>query len=178
MTAPAYIIACLCTIACAFSSDRFRERGLHYALPTFLGCLGYILLIVTKDASTVSRYVSLTVTAIGVFSSVPAMLSWFTCNIGGHTKRGVATAAIISFGNIGGAIGGQIYRSSDETNGFVRGHTICAIMMGVSGVLILAMKYFLARENKRRANLTPEEFAREAEGEDLCDQHPSFVYFT
>ncbi|KAF9359714.1 hypothetical protein BGX34_008201 [Mortierella sp. NVP85] len=178
MTAPAYIIACLCTIACAFSSDRFRERGLHYALPTFLGCLGYILLIITKDAPTISRYVSLTVTAIGVFSSVPAMLSWFTCNIGGHTKRGVATAAIISFGNIGGAIGGQIYRSSDVQNGFVRGHTICAIMMGASGILILVMKYFLARENKRRANLTPEEFAREAEGEDLCDQHPGFVYFT
>ncbi|KAF9916486.1 hypothetical protein BX616_003627 [Lobosporangium transversale] len=178
MTAPAYIIACLFTIICAFSSDRFRERGLHYSLPTFLGCLGYILLIITKDSSTIVRYVSLTITAIGVFSSVPPMLSWFTTNIGGHTKRGVATAAIISFGNIGGAIGGQIYRAPDAKNGFVRGHTICACMMGISGVLILVMKYFLQRENKRRANLTPEEYAREAEGEDLCDNHPGFTYYT
>ncbi|KAI8356052.1 major facilitator superfamily domain-containing protein [Mortierella sp. GBAus27b] len=150
MTAPAYIIACLFTIACAFSSDRFRERGLHYALPTFVGCLGYILLIITKDHSTTGRYVSLTITASGVFSSVPAMLSWFTSNIGGHTKRGVATAAIISFGNIGGAIGGQIYRASDAADGY----------------------------NRRRANLTPEEFEREAQGEDLCDNHPGFVYYT
>ncbi|KAF9354937.1 hypothetical protein BGX26_007189 [Mortierella sp. AD094] len=178
MTAPAYIIACVFTILCAFSSDRFRERGYHFALPTFVGCLGYILLIVTKDSHVVNRYVSLTITAIGVFSSVPPMLSWFTTNIGGHTKRGVATAAIISFGNIGGAIGGQIYRASDVADGYVRGHTICACMMGISGVLILLMKFLLARENKRRANLTPEEFASEASGEELCDLHPGFVYYT
>ncbi|KAF9205705.1 hypothetical protein BGZ49_003681 [Haplosporangium sp. Z 27] len=178
MTAPAYVIACFFTILVAFSSDRFRERGYHYSLPTFVGCLGYILLIVTKDSHVVNRYVSLTVAASGVFSSVPPMLSWFTTNIGGHTKRGVATAAIISFGNIGGAIGGQIYRATDVTDGYVRGHTICAVMMGISGVLILVMKFFLARENRRRANLSPEEFAREADGEELCDLHPGFVYFT
>ncbi|KAG0250047.1 hypothetical protein BG011_008700 [Mortierella polycephala] len=125
-----------------------------------------------------NRYVSLTVTATGVFSSVPSMLSWFTTNIGGHTKRGVATAAIISFGNIGGALGGQFYSSDDIAHGFVRGHTICAVMMAVSGVLTLVMKYLLIRENKRRDNLTPEEFAREAEGEDLCDNHPGFRYYS
>ncbi|KAF8939304.1 major facilitator superfamily domain-containing protein [Dissophora ornata] len=178
MTAPAYVIACVFTILCAFSSDRFRERGWHYSIPTFVGCLGYILLIVTKDSHTVNRYVSLTVTASGVFASVPPMLSWFTTNIGGHTKRGVATAAIISFGNIGGAIGGQIYRASDAADGYVRGHTICACMMGICGVLILVMKYFLHRENSRRASLSPEQYEKEAEGEDLCDYHPGFVYYT
>ncbi|KAF9922493.1 hypothetical protein FBU30_007359 [Linnemannia zychae] len=178
MTAPAYIIACIFTIIFAFSSDRFRERGVHYAFPTFVGCIGYILLIVTKDAPTINRYVSLTVTASGVFASVPAMLSWFTTNIGGHTKRGVATAAIISFGNIGGAIGGQIYRAQDAKGGFVRGHTICAIMMGASTILILTMKYLLIRENKRRDNLTPEEYEREAAKEEPCDMHPGFRYFS
>ncbi|CAO3563424.1 unnamed protein product [Mortierella alpina] len=178
MTAPAYVIACVFTILFAFSSDRFRERGIHYAFPTLVGCLGYILLIVTKDSPVVNRYVSLTVTASGVFASVPAMLSWFTTNIGGHTKRGVATAAIISFGNIGGAIGGQIYRAADAQNGFVRGHTICAVMMAISAFLTLTMKYLLIRENKRRDNLTPEEFKREAEGEDLCDNHPGFRYYS
>ncbi|KAG0286597.1 hypothetical protein BGZ98_005022 [Dissophora globulifera] len=178
MTAPAYVIACIFTVLGAFSSDRFRERGYHFASPTFLGCLGYILLIVTRHSSTLHRYVSLTVTAIGVFASFPPMLSWFTTNIGGHTKRGVATAAIISFGNIGGAVGGQIYRAEDVANGYVRGHLICAVMMGISGLLILTMKYFLNRENQRRANLTPEQFAKESEGEDLCDNHPAFVYYS
>lgn len=96
----------------------------------------------------------------------------------GHTKRGVATAAIISFGNIGGAIGGQIYRAEDAKNGFVRGHMICAVMMAISAFLTLTMKYFLIRENKRRDNLTPEEFEREAQGEELCDNHPGFRYYS
>ncbi|KAF8929181.1 hypothetical protein BGZ47_001234 [Haplosporangium gracile] len=178
MTAPAYVIACLFTIAFAFSSDRFRERGIHYAFPTFIGGIGYVLLIVTKDSPTINRYVSLTVTASGVFASVPAMLSWFTTNIGGHTKRGVATAAIISFGNIGGAIGGQIYRAEDAKNGYTRGHTICAAMMFISSFLIMVMKYLLIRENNRREKLTPEEFAKEAAKEEPCDNHPGFRYFS
>ncbi|KAG0310547.1 hypothetical protein BGZ99_000307 [Dissophora globulifera] len=178
MTAPIYVTACIFTIIAAITSDRYRERGYHYALPTFLGGIGYILLIVTRNSSTARRYVSLVVTTTGVFTGVPAMLAWFTGNIGGHTKRGVATAAIISFGNIGGAIGGQIYRAEDALDGYVRGHTICAVMMFVSGLLILLLKYLLHRENERRANLTPEQFAKESEGEDLCDNHPAFVYFT
>jgi hypothetical protein len=46
-------------------------------------------------------YVASIITTTGVFSHIPAMLSWFTNNIGGHTKRGVATAIIISIGNVG-----------------------------------------------------------------------------
>lgn len=106
-------------------------------------------------------------------------MSWFTSNIGGHTKRGVATAAIISFGNIGGAIGGQVYRAPDALHGYVQGHSICACTLAFSSVIIVLMKFLLVRENKRRDNLTPEEFAREAEGgEDLCDSHPAWRYWT
>ncbi|KAG0275755.1 hypothetical protein BGZ95_008417 [Linnemannia exigua] len=178
MTAPAYAIACICTLIGAFSSDRFRERGFHFAIPTGTACIGYILLIITKDSSTLVRYCCLTLTAIGNFAAVPPMVSWFTSNIGGHTKRGVATAAIISFGNIGGAIGGQIYRASDEANGYVTGHAICAGCLGFSVCLILVTKYLLHRENQRRDRLTPEEFTKEATGEELCDLHPAWRYMT
>ncbi|GJJ76985.1 hypothetical protein EMPS_09344 [Entomortierella parvispora] len=144
-----------------------------------LACLGYLLLIITRESSTILRYMCLTVAVCGNFSAVPPMVSWFTSNIGGHTKRGVATAAIISFGNIGGAVGGQIYRASDAPNGYVLGHAICASVLAFSSVIILLMKYLLIRENKRRDNLTAEEFAREAEGgEDLCDWHPAWRYWT
>ncbi|KAF9086770.1 hypothetical protein BGX29_001237 [Mortierella sp. GBA35] len=178
MTAPAYAIACVFTLIGAFSSDRHRERGFHFAIPTATACLGYILLIVTKESSTIVRYACLTLTAIGNFAAVPPMVSWLTSNIGGHTKRGVATAVIISFGNIGGAIGGQVYRAPDEANGFVKGHAICAGCLGFSVFLILATKYLLVQENKRRDRLTPEEFAKEAAGEELCDLHPAWRYMT
>jgi hypothetical protein len=99
-------------------------------------------------------------------------------NIGGHTKRGVATAAIISFANIGGIVAGQVYRAPDEANGFVHGHAICAGCLGFLVILILITKYLLHRENLRRDRLTPEEFAKEAMGEELCDLHPAWRYMT
>ncbi|KAF9167630.1 hypothetical protein DFQ26_003786 [Actinomortierella ambigua] len=177
MTVPAYAVACVCTILVAFSSDRCRERGFHFAIPILLGCLGYVLLIVTRHSSITARYISLVITAVGIFSSVPPMLSWFTSNIGGHTKRGVATALIISFGNAGGIISGQMYRADDAPL-YVRGHTTAAVMMFLCAILILIFKYLLIKENKRRDNLTPEEYAKEASGEELCDNHPDFRYIS
>lgn len=75
MTAPAYAIACICTLIGAFSSDRHRERGFHFAIPTGTACIGYILLIVTKDGSTLVRYCCLTLAAIGNFAAVPPMVT-------------------------------------------------------------------------------------------------------
>ncbi|RUS17451.1 major facilitator superfamily domain-containing protein [Endogone sp. FLAS-F59071] len=169
-------VGCFFTIALAITGDYFRERGLHMAVPAFVAMIGYILLIVLPASNPKALYGATIITVTGVFSNVPAMLCWFTNNIGGHTKRGVATAAIISFGNIGGAIGGQIYRANDV--GFVHGHTICACLFAVSIVFILLMKFLLIRENKRRDNLTPEQFAKEANGEELADWHPAFRYIS
>ncbi|KAI9238217.1 MAG: major facilitator superfamily domain-containing protein [Podila humilis] len=148
MTAPAFAAATITTIICAVSSDRFRERGLHCFVPSVVGCIGFILLIATKDSSVAARYVSLTVTCCGVFSAAPAMFAWFSGNIGGHSKRAVAIGLIASLGCIGGAIGAQVYRPSDAAGGY------------------------------HRDNLSPEEYARACQGENLLDKHPDFRYQT
>lgn len=139
--------------------------------------VGYILLVTLKDKGPVALYVSTCITATGVFGQIPAMLSWFSNNIGGHTKRGVATAIIVSLGNIGGAIGGQVYRADDGPH-YIRGHTICACLMAGAVVIALIFKYLLHRINKKRDNLSPEEYAAACKGEDLCDLHPDFRYIT
>lgn len=51
-------------------------------------------------------------------------------------------------------------------------------MMFISSFLIMVMKYLLIRENKRRDNLTPEAYAKEAAKEEPCDNHPGFRYFS
>jgi predicted MFS family arabinose efflux permease len=82
-------------------ADKQRERGLHIIFPVLVGAIGYLLLILLKNKGPAAMYVASIITTTGVFSHIPAMLSWFTNNIGGHTKRGVATAIIISIGNVG-----------------------------------------------------------------------------
>ncbi|KAL1916868.1 uncharacterized protein VTP21DRAFT_5065 [Calcarisporiella thermophila] len=178
MSAPPYAIACFFCILVAMSSDKRSERGLHMGIPALVGCIGYILLVALRPYGAAAQYVAAIITTTGVFSTVPAMLSWFTCNIGGHTKRAVASAAIIAFGNVGGAIGGQIYREDDRQNGYIRGHIICMSCLFAAFVLCCLFKYLLRRENRRRDQLTPEEYEREAQGEELCDWHPDFRYIT
>ncbi|KAG0174546.1 hypothetical protein DFQ28_005881 [Apophysomyces sp. BC1034] len=172
MSAPPYAV-----VLVAMHADKHCERGLHIAVPGFVGMIGYMLLVVLKDRGPVALYISAIITTTGVFAHIPAMLSWFTNNIGGHTKRGVATAFIISIGNIGGVLGGQIYRA-DDAPFYTRGHEICMGLMAGVVVVSLTFKFLLERENRRRENLTEEEFKRESQGEDLCDLHPGFRYIS
>ncbi|KAI9263410.1 major facilitator superfamily domain-containing protein [Phascolomyces articulosus] len=177
MSAPPYAFACVATILTAMHADRRGERGLHLAIPGLLGLVGYILLITLNQKGMVAMYVAACITTIGVFAQIPAMLSWFSNNIGGHTKRGTATAIIVSLGNIGGAVGGQIYRTQDGPF-YARGHEICAGLLAGAIVLSCVFKFLLHRINKKRDNLTEEEYKKACEGTDLCDNHPDFRYMT
>ncbi|KAI8334654.1 major facilitator superfamily domain-containing protein [Chlamydoabsidia padenii] len=158
MSAPPYAIACFFTIIVALHADKKRERGFHIAIPTFIGAIGYLLLILLRDRGATTLFIASIITTTGVFAHMPVVVSWYTGNLGGHTKRGVAIAFIISLGTVGGAIAGQLYRNDDAPY-YSRGHEICL------GLL-------------RRDNLTPDEYAKESSGEDLCDFHPDFRYIT
>ncbi|KAF9125172.1 hypothetical protein BGW39_007611 [Mortierella sp. 14UC] len=177
MTVPIYVVACFFVILFTYSSDRRKERGLHSAILSFMGMIGYALLALTRDSSPGVRYVSLMVCTSGMYGFVPVMLSWSGVNIGGHTKRGVAIALIIAIAHIGSVIGGQLYRNDDAPL-YVRGHTISALLMVGATVSVLLFKMLLMRENRRRDGLTPEEHAKESSGTDLADKHPSFRFYT
>lgn len=113
MTVPIYVVACFSVILFTYSSDRKKERGFHLAILSFMATIGYGLLVLTRHSATGARYVSLMICTSGIYGYVPVMLSWSGVNIGGHTKRGVAIALIISIAQIGSVIGGQLYRNDD-----------------------------------------------------------------
>lgn len=161
--------ACIATILVALHADRHKERGLHIAGPALLGAIGYILLITLKDKGSAALYVAACITTTGVFSCIPAMLSYFSSNLGGHTKRGVGIAINVMIGNIGGAIGGQIYRNDDAPY-YTRGHETCLGLMCGAVVLSILFKLYYIRENKRRDNLSPEEYQKACQGTHLCDR--------
>ncbi|KAK4516656.1 uncharacterized protein ATC70_011633 [Mucor velutinosus] len=176
MSAPPYAIACTFTILIAMHADKKKERGLHVAIPAAIGVIGYALLYALRHKGAVAMYIAACITVTGVFSHIPAMLSWFGNNIGGHTKRGVASAIIISIGNVGGAIGGQIYRANDAPL-YATGNLAAMGLMIGAVTFSLLFKFLLERENKRRDNLTPEQYAHEA-ATNICDRHPGFRYMS
>ncbi|KAG0052482.1 hypothetical protein BGZ83_002512 [Gryganskiella cystojenkinii] len=175
-TVPVYVVACLSTILLAVSSDRLSERGYHGAFAEALACLGYVLLVVTRHSSLAARYISLVICASGVYSAIPIQLSWPSSNIGGHTKKAVAIAACVSFSQFGSIVGGQLYREDDAPL-YVRGHTISAATLFINIFNVLALKWLLRRENRRRSNLTPERHEQECSESDLTDKHPDFKFF-
>jgi predicted MFS family arabinose efflux permease len=169
--------ACLVTVLVAMHADKKRERGFHIAIPAAVGAIGYLLLFLLRNKGPVAMYIAACITVTGVFSHIPAMLSWFGNNIGGHTKRGVASAIIISIGNVGGAIGGQIYRANDAPL-YGRPNLIAMGLMWGAVVFSLLFKWSLRRENRRRDNLSKEEYDHEASKPDICDRHPGFRYMS
>jgi hypothetical protein len=77
------------------------------------------------------------------------VLAWFSANIAGANKRAAATGLILSLGNMGGAISGQIYRPNWAPR-YVKGHAInigCYALALLSGAVLW---YSYKRDNEMR----------------------------
>ncbi|KAF5008355.1 hypothetical protein FDECE_5398 [Fusarium decemcellulare] len=111
MTVPPYIFACIVTVFSGWAADRYRQRMLSVLLPNLLAACGFIVMMVS------SRYEHLPgVTLFGVFLATaglypisPAVTAWIALNCAGSMKRAVGIGAMISFSQLGGIVGSNIY---------------------------------------------------------------------
>ncbi|KAG1138737.1 hypothetical protein G6F37_011395 [Rhizopus arrhizus] len=109
LTTPPYFLAFLVTVLVGWSSDRYFERAYHMMATNALGLFGFVLLILLPPTNVTGNYIAACIVTVGVYANVAVKVAWFNNNYGGLTRRAVASAAIVSVGTIGGAIGGQIY---------------------------------------------------------------------
>ncbi|KAG1455756.1 hypothetical protein G6F56_006991 [Rhizopus delemar] len=176
LTTPPYFLAFLVTVAVGWSSDKFFERAYHMVITNIFALVGFLLLMFLPASNVAGNYCAACIVTIGVYANVAVKVAWFNNNFGGLTRRAVASAAIVSVGTIGGAIGGQIYYDPPKYFG---GSTIAFSCMAAQTVLVLILRALLARENKRRQFMTDSQKEQEIEkyGADLIgDRHPSFRY--
>ena len=111
MTAPPYAFAFITTMITAYFSDRFARRAIFIIFWLIITIIGFIILIVVKDLHV--KYFAVFLTAGCISPCVATCITFISCNISPHTKRATALAFMLSVGNSGGAISGQIYRSQD-----------------------------------------------------------------
>ncbi|CAO3655313.1 unnamed protein product [Mucor hiemalis] len=177
LTTPPYFFAFLATVAIAWSSDKYFERAYHMIGLNMLALVGFLLLMFLPQNNIAGNYVAACLVTISVYANVAVKVAWFNNNYGGLTRRAVASAAIVSVGTIGGAIGGQIYYDPPH---YFAGNTIAFGCMAAQTVLVFALRILLSRENNRRSKLSEEQ--RELEihkygGMELVgDRHYSFRY--
>ncbi|CAG8770496.1 12886_t:CDS:10 [Gigaspora margarita] len=106
------------------------ERNPYLIFCLLVSIFGYAILIV-PNASTAAKYTAVCIVGLGAFSTIPTILAWLTNNLAGDSKRAVGTAMVIAWGNIGGVISAQIYRSSDAP-AYKTGHTIALSLLVVA----------------------------------------------
>ncbi|KAI8379531.1 major facilitator superfamily domain-containing protein [Radiomyces spectabilis] len=177
LTTPPYVLAFVSVIAIGYSSDKFFERALHLVAVNLVSFAGFTILMFVSYDNVVAHYAGACLVTMAVYSNVTVKVAWFNNNFGGLTRRAVASAAIVAVGTIGGAIGGQIYFDPPH---YFAGSMIAFACMVAQTILVIGLRITLARENKRRDQLSPE--AKEQEifaygGVDLAgDRHPDYRY--
>jgi MFS family permease len=102
LTAPPFVIGCICTVAVGIFSDRYRLRGPVHVACCFVSMIGYIIAYTTSSPG--AGYTAAIIAAMGVYPAVAVNLAWAGGNAGGDMKRGVVIAMVIGVGNLGGCV--------------------------------------------------------------------------
>ncbi|CAF2216307.1 unnamed protein product [Rotaria magnacalcarata] len=123
LSAPPYVLAFLTTMITAYVSDKYAHR---------ISSCGLV--------------------AGGLSPCIATCIAFISGNVSPHTKRATALAFMISVGNIGGVISGQLYRTQDAPR-FILGHTINLGFCALGLVSVVILLFGLRAENKRRDRL-------------------------
>ncbi|CAF4040257.1 unnamed protein product [Rotaria sp. Silwood1] len=169
LTMPPYILAFISCLVVGYSSSRWKEHCMHIVVCLLVAFVGFILLITLPQQAKVALYIGSCVSCSGSFAVLPIILSWLTNNVNGHTKRAMSIGFVMTLAQIGGIVAPQLYRVSDRPM-YRRGHFISAVIIAITLILALILRYFLAKENHRRDNLTNDMYEIEADIEEPCDQ--------
>lgn len=175
-----WIVTFASNMLVAFFSDWTRHRYLYT-----VGCLvvtvaGYGMLLGTS--ATVEnmhvRYAACFLIVIGLYAAMPLIICWSNMNFSGHTRKMVASAFQVGFGNIGGIIAVFVYRSKDAP-GYRRGIWVSmALVLLTMGSITVYVCGLLKVNRDRDSGKGREEFNQLSKIEQLKkgDLNPSFRY--
>jgi hypothetical protein len=76
LTAPPYLFAFFCSVAVAYSSSRFEERGFHIAIPMAIACVGNIIVITLPKTNFAGRYVAMFMLCLGSYCAFNRESLW------------------------------------------------------------------------------------------------------
>ncbi|CAG9990621.1 unnamed protein product [Clonostachys byssicola] len=180
MTMPIYAAAVVALLLTAFLSDRAGDRSLFVIVPLMIGGAGLVglLAIPKKGVAPGALYAMLFLVAMGLYSIVCGTVAWTANNLAGPWKRSVGMALMISVGNLGGAVGTNIYLTREAPyywTGY--GTSLGVIVLSLGATMFLRFKF--KQINARRDAMTVDEVhAKYTEDElrDLGDESPFFRY--
>ncbi|KAL1941223.1 hypothetical protein VTO73DRAFT_7435 [Trametes versicolor] len=157
LTVPVYALACVVTCIVGFVADRHGCRGYLAMGCLTVGMIGYIILIVSRNATL--SYIAVYLAACGIYPTIPNLVAWVSNNVEGSYKRSVSIAMVISFGNINGAVSSNVYRARDAP-WYTLGHGIVLMYICIGLITAVVYWWFLRRENAKRERGERDEIIR------------------
>ncbi|KAF5385636.1 hypothetical protein D9757_005518 [Collybiopsis confluens] len=151
MTVPPNTLAALSIAVTVWLSVRYDRRAIFIIAAAFVAIIGYIILLTARTPG--AQYVGVHFAAAGIYTGNALLLSWPGENVAGQTKRAVAVAAQITFGDIGAIAGVLIYRPNFAGHQYRKPHIIAIGYLFFSIVVASYLWFGLSRENKRKEEL-------------------------
>ncbi|KAI8684874.1 hypothetical protein NCS57_00154600 [Fusarium keratoplasticum] len=150
MTVPPWAIAYVCQVLVAWSADHFNARGVHTAMASTVGAIGFIVSAALPVHAYKARYGGLILATAGSFSCIPPMLGWLSSNVFTTASTGLAIAINVSLGGgIGQIPGVWIYKTSERDDGFTTGHWVNAALLMFVAIVALGLRVFYGWKNRQ-----------------------------
>ena len=147
LTAPIYAFSALSILLSARNSDRLHERAWHVVCLGIFACLGFLLLTLgTHFDAAPASLVGIAVANAAAQSNMPIILSWLSDAVHAPSRFAIASAFVVSCGNLGGIIGPQLYglsvsRDSQGAPSYIYGHAAVTVDCFLLVLIALLIKY-------------------------------------
>lgn len=177
MSVPPYAVAATMTVFVGWLADRTKWRGYSNMVVSLIGCLGFAMLLGSKNPHV--QYAGTFLGAAGIYPTVPNTLSWASNNVEGSLKRGVMVGVVVGWGNMNGVVSSNIYMTPEKPRYWTGHGTVLAYMFVCLFGGTVAMHILLRRENHLRKTGKRDyliEAKTEQEIRDLGDNRPDFIY--
>jgi hypothetical protein len=180
LSVPPYAVAATMTVIVGWIADRTKWRGYCNMVISFIGCIGFAMLLASKNVHV--QYAGTFLGAAGIYPTVSNTLTWASNNVEGSLKRGVMVGVVVGWGNMNGVVSSNIYMAKEKAKYYPTGHGIVLAYMFLflfGGSIF--MHVMLKRENKLRKAGARDELLTgktEEEIEVLGDKRPDFYYTT
>jgi len=119
--------------------------GAIYFIPNIIGS---ILVITLPWSNKIGLLISVYATGVGTAGFVLS-LAWVSSTTAGHTKRVTTNAILLSAYCIGNIVGPQMFQQKYKPRNIVP-WSVIAVCQVLSSSCLLAIRYMLQKENKRR----------------------------
>ncbi|KAF8427633.1 MFS general substrate transporter [Boletus edulis BED1] len=180
LTVPPYFVATIVLLIWGHYSDKLKIRSVFIYSGLLLLLIGYSINIL--DAPNSVKYFGTYLIVVGSYASFPGVIAWLGNNLAGQYKRGVGMAIHIGFGNFGGAIAANVYRTRDSPR-FILGHGLELMFVGIGLITVPILVFVYKRINDARDAALRRRIARKEKLQlsiqqlrDLGDRAPDFRY--